>query len=311
MPRPAPLPEPLASGAFSTAEALRLGVSRRRLRASDLARPFHGVRAGSAPDSVLEMARAFAPRMRDGHAFAGLTAARLWGLPVESTWRADEPLVIGVPDGMPRTRATGVRSLRFATSRLGVGEIDGLPTLGPIGAFVTMGRSAEHEQLVQLADALVTPSERYRDLRFERPYATLGELSAAVEQYRRGPGAAALLAAIAAARVGVDSPRESRSRLVIVAAGLPEPVVQHRVWHEGRLVAELDLAYPELRIAIEYEGEHHRTDAEQWAKDIRRQEELEALGWIVIRVTKADLRDGGRPLVARVRAARARRLGAA
>ncbi|WP_035253646.1 endonuclease domain-containing protein [Agrococcus lahaulensis] len=311
MPSPAPLPEPLASGAFSTAEALRLGVSRRRLRAADLERPFHGVRADAPPDSVLALALAFAPRMRDGHVFAGITAARLWGLPVEAAWRTDEPLVIGVPGGMARTRAAGVRSLQFASSRLGVGEVDGLPTLGPIGAFVTMGRSAGHEQLVQLADALVTPSTRYRDLRFERPYATLDELSTAVEQYRRGPGSAALLAAIAAARVGVDSPRETRSRLAIVAAGLPEPVVQHPVWHEGRLVAELDLAYPELRIAIEYEGDHHRTDAEQWAKDIRRQEELEALGWIVIRVTKADLRDGGRSLVARVRAARARRLGVA
>ncbi|QUW18150.1 hypothetical protein [Agrococcus sp. Marseille-Q4369] len=204
-----------------------------------------------------------------------------------------------------------MRSLQFASSRLSVGEIDGLPTLGPIGAFVTMGRSAEHEQLVMLVDALVTPSQRYRDLRFERPYATLDELSAAVEQYRRAPGAAALLAAIAAGRLGVDSPRESRSRLAIVAAGLPEPVVQHQVWHEGGLVAELDLAYPELRIAIEYEGDHHRTDSARWAKDIRRQERLEALGWIVIRATKADLRDGGRSLVTRVRAARARRLGAA
>lgn len=311
MPRPAPLPEPLAGGAFSTTEALRLGVSPRRLRAGDLARPFHGVRADAAPDSVLALAHAYAPRMRTGHVFAGATAARLWGLPVDPVWKVGEPLVVGVPAGLARSRASGVRSLRFEASKLSVGELDGLPTLGPIGALVTMARSASHEQLVVLVEALVTPSKRYPDLRFERPYTTLAELSTAVEPYRRGPGAAALLAAIAAARVGVDSPQETRCRLAIVAAGLPEPVVQHRVVHEGQLVAELDLSYPELRIAIEYEGDHHRTDAKQWAKDIRRQERLEALGWIVIRVTKADLRDGGRSLVERVRAARARRLGVA
>src|SRR5690606_35632822 len=56
-------------------------------------------------------------------------------------------------------------------------------------------------------------------------------------------------------------------------------------------VARVDLAYPELKIAIEYDGDGHRSDREQWRRDIRRQRELERRGWIVIHLTQADLDD--------------------
>ena len=94
---------------------------------------------------------------------------------------------------------------------------------------------------------------------------------------------------------------------MIVDAGLPEPVVQHQIFDGDLLVARADLAYPELKIAIEYEGDGHRTDKDQWRKDIARQRRLEALGWIVIRVTELDLHDGGRALVGAVSRARAAR----
>lgn len=73
-----------------------------------------------------------------------------------------------------------------------------------------------------------------------------------------------------------------------------------------RLVARTDLAYPELKVAIEYEGDGHRTSAEQWRRDIQRQRELEALGWIVIRLTQEDLNDAD-ALIDRVRGAIASR----
>ncbi|SDZ40610.1 Protein of unknown function [Herbiconiux ginsengi] len=50
-----------------------------------------------------------------------------------------------------------------------------------------------------------------------------------------------------------------------------------------------DLAYPAWKVAIEYEGDHHRTDQRQWRRDIARARALQALGWTVIRVTLADL----------------------
>jgi very-short-patch-repair endonuclease len=41
-------------------------------------------------------------------------------------------------------------------------------------------------------------------------------------------------------------------------------------------------------VALEYDGDHHRTDRGQYVKDIRRAETLERLGWHVVRVVKED-----------------------
>ncbi|HWS49826.1 MAG TPA: DUF559 domain-containing protein [Microbacterium sp.] len=98
-----------------------------------------------------------------------------------------------------------------------------------------------------------------------------------------------------------------RSRLMIVAAGIPEPVVQWEIRSDGRFIARVDLAYPELKIAIEYEGDGHRTERAQWRIDIRRQRDLEDEGWIVIRLTELDLSDGGEAVLGRVRRAIAAR----
>lgn len=76
-----------------------------------------------------------------------------------------------------------------------------------------------------------------------------------------------------------QSPMESRVRLVIVFDRLPVPVLQHPV---GPFV--LDLSYPALRIAIEYDGDAHRTQ-ERALRDLRRQAYLSEHGWTVLRFT--------------------------
>lgn len=305
----APLPEPYAAGGpFSVGAARKAGVSPSRLRSRDLAAPFSAVRAIGQPADVREMAAAFRQRMRPGHVFAGITAARLWGLPVATLWEQSEALVIGVPAGATRTRASGVRTREFDPTRLRPGALDDLPTLGAASAVMSMARETSEADLVVLIDALITPSKKYPGLQLpRRPFTTVEELTAFVARRRGTHGAAAFGRALERARPGAESPQETRSRLTIVDAGLPEPVLQLEVWVDGTRRAVIDLAYPDWLIAIEYEGEHHLTDPKQWAKDIRRQELLESLGWIVIRVTKADLSDGGRQLVRRVRAAIARR----
>lgn len=108
---------------------------------------------------------------------------------------------------------------------------------------------------------------------------------------------------VAPGRIGVESPKETETRLLLVDAGLPEPVVQHEVRDGRRLVARIDLAYPQWKIAIEYEGDGHRTDAAQWRRDIQRQRELEDRGWIVVRITQLDLTDGSAALLRRIRRA--------
>ena len=97
-----------------------------------------------------------------------------------------------------------------------------------------------------------------------------------------------------------ESPQESRLRVLLVLAGL-HPVPQFEVRDHGRFVARVDLAFPEARLAIEYEGPHHFVDG-QIARDDERLERLRAAGWRVSRVSSADLRDLD-ALLARIRAA--------
>ena len=67
----------------------------------------------------------------------------------------------------------------------------------------------------------------------------------------------------------------------------------------------------ELRLAIEYDGEQHRTDDAQYQRDIRRLRRLHSEGWYVIRVTKDDLRGGARGVLAHIAHVRAVRMAAA
>lgn len=303
MARPAPLPEALGV-AFRTAHARRAGATQTRMRAKDLSTPFRGVRTTDPPQGIEALAAAYATRMSALHVFVGITAARLWGLPLRALWTAGELLVVGVPSRATRTRSRQVRVRSFDARRLPATTLDGLRVIGPAATVLTLARDLEHDELVELLDALVTPSRRYPGLRLpRRPYASVEELAAFAASCRGLHGVGAFLRALADVRVGVDSPRETRCRRVLVAAGLPEPLVQHVIRVGGERIATVDLAYPQWRIAIEYEGEHHLTDPAQWASDIARFERLQSLGWTVIRVTKADLRGDGSALVARVRAA--------
>lgn len=106
-----------------------------------------------------------------------------------------------------------------------------------------------------------------------------------VLSWRQFRGKAGLLRAIPRVRLEVRSPRETALRLQIMAHGLPEPVVAHPVTLGGRTFHP-DLAYPDLRIAIEYDGDHHRLDDWQWDADIRREELFREAGWIYLRITK-------------------------
>ena len=87
-----------------------------------------------------------------------------------------------------------------------------------------------------------------------------------------------------------ESPQESRLRWWLLAAGLPAPVPQYEVRDgHGVLLARVDLAYPEVRLAIEYDGVVFHTDARALARDRQRLNALTAAGWSVLRFTARDL----------------------
>ncbi|MGH3634379.1 MAG: DUF559 domain-containing protein [Mycobacterium sp.] len=124
-----------------------------------------------------------------------------------------------------------------------------------------------------------------------------------VGRYSGGRGNKRARMALSLMDSGAESPKESWLRLLLIGAGFPRPATQIRVT-DGHLVAYLDMGWEEPMVAVEYDGDQHRTDRERYVKDIRRAEMLDRLGWRVIKVIKED-----RPnyIIERARTALARR----
>jgi hypothetical protein len=105
-----------------------------------------------------------------------------------------------------------------------------------------------------------------------------------VSSSHRAPRAASLV------RADVDSPMETRIRLLIVFAGLPEPQVNFilRI-ADGEWRWRFDLCYPEYKLIIEYDGRQHAFDSGQWIHDLERREWLDQDGWRMIIVVSEDI----------------------
>jgi hypothetical protein len=86
------------------------------------------------------------------------------------------------------------------------------------------------------------------------------------------------------------SPPESKVRVMVLMKGLPRPVPQYEVFAEGVFLGQVDLAWPEVKLIVEYEGAYH-FDGLQIFRDDARYERLVAAGWHVIRLSSLDLQD--------------------
>jgi len=87
-----------------------------------------------------------------------------------------------------------------------------------------------------------------------------------------------------------ESPPESWVRLILHDAGVPAPALQHEVRVGGRVLARLDMAWPKVRLYLEYDGRDAHSTDEAFLRDRRRQNDLLALGWVCLRFTAEDLR---------------------
>lgn len=188
----------------------------------------------------------------------------------------------------------------------------------PPGIIVRDERHRPDEITVVGGLTVATPARTARDLaRHLPPTVAVAHLDAlaratgitkqdAVQLLDRYPGARGnkrARTAIDHMDAGAESPKESWLRLVLIKAGLPRPITQIRV-SDGRLVAYLDMGWQEPKVALEYDGDHHRKDRRQYVKDIRRLEMVEQLGWQVITVVNEDRPDD---IVERARGALVRR----
>jgi hypothetical protein len=141
------------------------------------------------------------------------------------------------------------------------------------------------EDLVAIGDHLVLTPRR-GEPGHDGPHVELPALRdwlayTTARSVRRARSAAAMV------RLGVESRRETRLRLLLVGAGIPEPLCGQPVHdREGNLIGWFDLVWPEWRVATEYDGDQHRTSEAQYEKDIMRFDRAAASGWRVVRVRK-------------------------
>ncbi|GAA1837028.1 endonuclease domain-containing protein [Agromyces salentinus] len=298
MPRRVTVPPHLRGAAFRAADAEFHGLGQKRLRAADVDRPFTGVRSiGLDPTSIVDLCRAYEPLLRPGESFSHATAARLYGLPLPPGI-ALAPLHVLAPPGIARARTAGSAG-HEASAPPRIEFLFGLPVVTAVSAWCQLSTVLAVEDLIAVGDALVTGR---RDGRRRRPAAaSVDDLDAAVRAWPPRRGARRLQLALPLIRVGPESRPETRTRLALMGGGLPEPTIAPDVCVEGgREILHPDLAYLDWRIAIEYEGDHHR-DPARWKRDITRREKFEAAGWRVIRVTSDDVFGDPAALVARVR----------
>ncbi|TDD63770.1 DUF559 domain-containing protein [Jiangella aurantiaca] len=287
MPRRPTVPEPFSSRPFRVRDATSAGVPVDVLDGPRFRRPFQGVRIpSSVPDSLVTTCQAARLVLPREVAFSHETAVLLCELPVPAF---DGDVDVIVPPGavVPRLAGTdGHVGLDPAT----VIEFHGLPVVRPERTFVHLAATWRLDDLVVLGDAML------------RRWTTPDRLHDEVAALTRRRGIVRAREALRLIRPEVDSPMETRLRLLIVDAGLPCPEVGVNVVDEtGAWLARPDLSYPHLKIAIEYDGDHHRTDQRQWRRDRYRDEQLRDAGWIVIPLTADDVLRHPRRTIDRIR----------
>lgn len=294
MPRLVPLPESIAHAPFSLARAAEIGMSRGRLAGRDLIIPFRGVRdlRSSADGSLRRRCRQLAERMPEWQFFSHELALALVGAPTPR-WPYNVGLHVSAHRPQREPRVAGVVGHRLQTRDAAHLLLDGLRIEHPIRAWRQTGGIWSHDNLVAAADFIVADGR----------WGTASDLLEEVN-LMGGRFAPALRRAVADVRFGSESPEETKLRLVLARAGLPEPELNWVLRDEGgRLIARLDLAYPRWRVGAEYDGRVHAEDARQFARDADRWAAIKRQAWDHVRILRHHMRGDGHLAVALVREA--------
>ncbi len=252
---------------FLRSAALAAGITPKQLRGPRFRRLFTGVYVEAEEDvRPLERVQA-ALLLHPRRAFAShASAARVYEAPLPPGLADEHVSVFAAKD---RRRRAGLCNHIVSTDTPMV-RYRGLQVSSPAQCFVELAAQLTLVDLVVVGDHLV-----------KRGLTTPEELVA--HAGRRGRTAASRAAAYV--RRDVDSPMETRLRMLIVLAGLPEPTVNHTLRHaDGRVRYRFDLSWPELRIVVEYDGRQHRADLDQWDHDLERSEWLDDEGWLHVPV---------------------------
>ena len=288
MPRPR-RPDALQGRVFRKRDVVPSGVlSEEELRSSAWRRLYRGIYADSSlPDSFGVRIRGAGLLIPPSAVFAGRTAAFLHG--ATALVDVGTPVEVSVPPGVRYGPVTGLRVRQADVAAADHAVVRGFRCTTAVRTALDIAR---WEPLMEAVVAL--------DVMLARALVDRRELEDAARAQGSRRGARLMRTAVGLADHRAQSPPESRLRVLLALAGLvavPQFPVRDR---DGKVVARVDLAFPEHRVAIEYDGAWHAAPG-QFAKDRRRLNDLVAAGWTVLHVTAAELRDPA-GLIARLRA---------
>ena len=155
---------------------------------------------------------------------------------------------------------------------------NGVTCMHPMDAWIQFAQYLNLTELVVLAEALI---RRYG-------YA-IEQFTQRLTAFHRVIGRARCEAALKLVKPS-DSVQETRTRLALMLFGLPIPQTQYGITDsENGYTYTVDMAYPQYKVAIEYDGDHHRRFRKQYVRDQQKRRRLRQLGWTVIEVFADDL----------------------
>ena len=272
-------------GVFSRAQVLERGVTddmvRRRLAAARWERLYPGVyRLAGVPQSWRQALLALCLAWGAASFASHRAAAAHWELLGFGSGAMD----LIVPRGRHRMLPGTIhRPVRFPSADATV--LAGIPVTTPARTLLDIAGQAPPESVEEAVDdalrrRLVSVSKLRWQLR---------------ESARSGrPGVVLLRSLVEARTTSSASPQsvfETRLHRAIRSAGLPNPKVQHQIRDRRTLVAIVDLAFPDHKVAIEAEGYRWHSGRLKWEHDLARRNAITARGWRLIHVTWADLHE--------------------
>lgn len=190
-----------------------------------------------------------------------------------------------IPDGTPaeliHTNRRAPQMLSLHSDTLTFSEsmtVHGLAVTTPARTAYDIGRRSGLRLGVERLDALMNATG-----------VDVDDIQDVADAHRGARGIVRLREILRLADGGAESPWETRTRLIVVAAGLPRLETQLSVEDQfGDFIARLDMGWREHKVGLEFDGAQHWNDARQRARDIDRAAELAEAGWTIVRVS-ADL----------------------
>jgi hypothetical protein len=262
-------------GVATTAQLLQI-FSRSRLdigiRDGELMKVWPGVYSREEPDALLRL-RGLDLRAREPVAVCLGTAAAAYGFDTEEV----DDLHVLNPVGHQLRNSDGLIVHRRDDAPLS--DVDGRLATTPEWTAVEVARALRRPRALATLDAALRSGTCDRR-----------QLRGAADRQAGRRGIVHVRELIPLAAPEAESPMESEARLAMLDGGLPPPVLQHEIVDRNGRTWRVDFAWPERRVAVEYDGFDWHSDPEQLRRDRQKRAALQEMGWTVQSIVADDVR---------------------